>query len=79
MMQTRGIELIKKILDEKKLKNSSYSLRALSRDIKISQTQLSHLLMGKRRLSPHHALKIGEYLNYNDQEMLEFIKLTILH
>lgn len=79
MQTTTGIELIQRILSDKKQKNPAYSLRALSRDIKISQTQLSHLLMGKRRLSPHHALKIGEFLNYNDQEMLEFIKSTILH
>lgn len=77
-MNATGPELIQRILSEKKLKNPAYSLRALSRDLEISQTHLSHLLMGKRKLSPHHALKIGEYLQYDDMQLLSFIRTTIV-
>lgn len=72
-----GPELIQQILNEKKAKNQMYSLRALSRNLNISQTQLSHILQGKRKLSPHHALKIGEYMNLDDLALLQFIKSTL--
>lgn len=72
-----GSNLIQTILEGKKLKNPAYSLRALSRDLKISQPQLCNIIKKKRKLSPSHALKIGQYLQLNDQEILKLVKMTL--
>ena len=58
-------EEIKLRLLERKAKNSSYSLRAYSRDLGVSLTSLSSVISGKRNLSFKNAVKIAKSLNFS--------------
>jgi plasmid maintenance system antidote protein VapI len=72
-----GASIIQGILLDKKSKNSRYSLKALSRDLKISQPQLSKIIRGNRRLSPQLAYKIGLYLKLDKEKLLELLIPTL--
>lgn len=59
-------------------KNSSYSLRAFSRDIGLSQSFLSLVLNKKRQLSDEMALRISETLKLKNSSKKLFINLVRL-
>ena len=58
-------EEIKLNLLKRKSNNSSYSLRAYSRDLGVSLTALSSLISGKRNLSLKNALKVAQGLSFS--------------
>jgi len=76
-MQSHGAEVILKLLEDKKANNSRYSLKALGRDLKVSQPQLTKIINGERRLTPQVAVKIGRHMKMEDAELLKFILSTI--
>lgn len=59
-------------------KKSSYSLRAFSRDIGLSQSFLSLVLNKKRQLSDEMALRIAENINLKSSSKKLFINLVRL-
>lgn len=48
--------------------NSSYSLRAFARDLKVSPATLSQVLSGKRRFSTKNARLVAEALEFSPQQ-----------
>lgn len=56
-------QLLRQEYQERKLRNSSYSLRAFARYLGIGIASLSDLLQGKRGLSPKNKIKIAEKLH----------------
>lgn len=52
-------ELLKHLLMERKRKNSAYSLRALARDIGVSHSLLSLLMLQKKTPTPESCLRLG--------------------
>jgi plasmid maintenance system antidote protein VapI len=75
--QNYGAEVIRKLLESKKFLNSRYSLKALGRDLKVSQPQLTKIISGERTLTPQVAVKIGRHIKMEDGELLKFILSTI--
>lgn len=70
-------DILSNLLSEKQQKNASYSLRALARDMKISQSHLSRILNGEIRPTPLIAYKIGQYLELSSDQTLHLISQTI--
>ncbi|MBL7556592.1 MAG: TIGR02147 family protein [Bdellovibrionaceae bacterium] len=60
-------------INEKKKKNSRYSLRSLAKGIEISPSQLSSIINKRKKLSPKQAIKIIQKLNLTEQESLELL------
>lgn len=60
-------------LNEKKKKNSQYSLRSLAKSIEISPSQLSSIINKKKKLSPKQAIKVIQKLNLTERESLELL------
>ncbi len=58
-------EELKDIYRERKAKNSSYSLRAFSRDLGVSSTALSDVISNKRDFSVKNAKKVSEKLGFS--------------
>lgn len=63
-----AIKLLKNELEERKKKNSRYSLRAFAQSLGISAAQLSQLLSGKRNLTPEVLRQIAEALHLSPEE-----------
>lgn len=66
-MKTYQRLLTEKLLELKK-KNSQFSLRSFSKSIKISPSQVSSLLSGRKKLTIKQASKIIEFLNLDETE-----------
>lgn len=66
-MKTYQKLLTEKLLDLKK-KNPQFSLRAMAKSIKISPSQVSSLISGRKRLTIKQASKIIEFLNLNETD-----------
>lgn len=64
-------------LEQKKIINPNYSMRALSRDINITPSELSRIMAYKRNLSPQLAYKIGQYLKLPQEEMYQLVLSTL--
>jgi plasmid maintenance system antidote protein VapI len=67
-------EILTEALRERKLANSSYSLRAFARDLKISPQQLSNVLSGRRGLSVPVAERIAAKLGLSVHEAEIFVE-----
>ncbi len=65
------------LLKRKKEKNEKYSLRALARDIGISQPQLTRLIHGKRGVTPKEAYRIGMHLELRGDALIDFMKPSL--
>lgn len=76
-MNNLGLILLNTLLKQRQDKNPQYSLTALARDLGISQPQLSRILKGDRRLTPASALKLGQQLQLNSEELLELLVSSI--
>ncbi len=61
-------ELLLNYLQEKKKRNSLFSLRALAQQLNVSPAQLSQFLSGKRPLTLKVALKIADKLEFSQME-----------
>jgi uncharacterized protein (TIGR02147 family) len=68
------IEKIKEYLVEKQKVNSSYSLRAFSRDINLHSSTLSQVLKGKRPLPLKVGQLIAEKMKLSDKEKTLFFE-----
>jgi uncharacterized protein (TIGR02147 family) len=64
--------ILRKELEDRCSRKSSYSLRAFARDIGISPASLSLVLAGRQGLSVQTALKIGKKLSLNAGELRVF-------
>lgn len=64
-------------LDKRKQVNPSYSLRAFSRQLKISPAQLSQIISGKRTLTAKNAFRIAEVLNFSPTEKSLLVESTL--
>lgn len=65
--------LLLKVLNEKKKKNSQYSLRSLAKSVKISPAQLSSIINKRKKLSPTLAIQLIQKLNLTEQESIELL------
>lgn len=65
--------ILLRYINEKKKKNSQYSLRSLAKGIEISPSQLSGIINKKKKLSPTQAIKIIQKLNLTEQQSLELL------
>lgn len=77
-MNRYSILMLNTLLRQRQDKNPLYSVSALARDLSISQSQLSRILMGKRRLPASSALKLGLLLKLESEQLLEFL-ITIIN
>ena len=62
-------------LDRRKRYNTSYSLRAYARDLKLQPSKLSEILNKKQGLSVEKGKVIANCLNFNNAELEFFILL----
>lgn len=69
-------DILKSILESRISANSKYSLRAFARDIKISPSQLSLVLNGKKGISLLAAERIVQSLDLKPQEASVFLDLV---
>lgn len=74
---SKNLEIIKEIFDNKKAKNSKYSLRAFARDLDISVSHLSAILNQNARLTTANACKIALKLDFPKDKLIEFITSTL--
>lgn len=63
--------------EQKKKDNPRYSLRAFSRDVGITPSELSRLMASKRSMSPQLAYKIGSYLRLPQDELCCLVLSTL--
>lgn len=69
--------LITKILNEKKSRNGSYSLRALARDLRLDVAQVQRILTHQKKPGPVVAFRVAQYLNLDKQEFIRLIESTL--
>lgn len=69
-------QILKSELAERISQNPSYSLRAFARDLDLSAAQVSHLLNGRKGVSPQAAEKIGKRLGWTAKEIEFFCSLV---
>ncbi len=69
--------ILTKAFDEKRSRNPRYSLRAFSRDLGISASQLSSILSGHKKLSAEHACRIAMKLEFPTDKFVEFAISTL--
>ncbi len=62
-------QILKDELYQRKLRNSSYSLRAFARDLGIGSTSLSDVMSNKRKLSRKNIQKVSEKLSLSPKEV----------
>lgn len=74
MNQLMAQEFLKKDLEQRQNKNSSFSLRAYARWLNISPSHLSQIISGKRNLTRKKAFGIIEKLNLSPLEREAFLK-----
>ena len=78
MVTEPAAEILRDILNTRKQKNISYSISALARDVGVSQSLLSLILHGKRKLTTTQAQKISILLNLKKNEEKKLIESTLL-
>jgi plasmid maintenance system antidote protein VapI len=69
--------LINSLLNERKIRNNAYSLRALARDLKLDVGQLHRIVGSKMAPTPLVAYRIGKHLNLKSDDILELIESTL--
>lgn len=78
LQDLKYIDFIQGKYEERKLGNTSYSLRAFARDLGVSPSRLSEILSGKGNITSKTALKIASNLKLQDKEIEIFISLVNL-
>lgn len=68
---------LRAVLEDRKKTNSSYSLRALARDLDISPSRLSQVLQGKQGLSDNTARAMAENLRLPESVREYFVNLVL--
>ena len=69
-------EILRNELSQRIKHNPSYSIRAFARDLSLSPSQVSHILNGRKGLSPKTAVQIGKTLGWSDSEIEYFASLV---
>jgi uncharacterized protein (TIGR02147 family) len=69
-------EVLKSHYETKQRANALYSLRAFARDLRISSSQLSMILSGKRGISSESAVTIADSLQFNSLQKKYFLNLA---
>jgi plasmid maintenance system antidote protein VapI len=69
--------LINNLLNERKIRNNAYSLRALARDLKLDVGQLHRIVRSQMAPTPLVAYRIGKHLNLKADDILEMIESTL--
>jgi len=72
------IAFLKKQLEDRKRKNSRYSLRAFAQHLQMDPSALSRILLGKQRISLQTAEKISQTLRSNVEEKRLFLSSVAL-
>ncbi len=67
------IDLLQSRFNSVKSRNSSYSYRALARDVGVSHATLLNCINYKRNFSPALAYKICKYLELNEAQTLHYL------
>ena len=70
-------EILSEILEERILKNPSYSLRAFAKDLELSPASVSSILSKNRGLSHKMAARVAQKLPFSDIEKSRFVQLAI--
>lgn len=66
--------ILKEALQERRARNSAYSLRSFARDIGVSPSFASMLINGRKRLSLDKAFHISKAMRMNEEERIEFLR-----
>ena len=69
--------LIISILNEKKIKNKSYSLRALARDLSLDPGQIHRIMSSKMKPTPLVAYRVGKFINLKCEDLIRLIETTL--
>ncbi len=72
------IEILKEIYQDKRSRNSQYTLASLSRDAGYKSYHLSDVLSGRYGVSPRKAEPIADNLKMTDNQKVQFILLVTL-
>jgi len=78
MGQANYRDILKIELADRIAANSSYSLRAMARQVKVSPSMLSALLSGKKNISPERAYEIAKALKFEKKKRDYFVTLVQL-
>lgn len=66
-------QMINDVFNQRKARNPRYSYRAYARDMGVSQSLLSKVLVGKRKVTPEFALRLGMGMNLPDSELIKLV------
>lgn len=69
--------ILEVLLEERRKRNPSYSLRAFARDLGVSGSRLSEILNGKQGLSLKYARKFSDILQFDEDESEYFCNLVV--
>ena len=75
--KNQSLHILKQLFDERRARNTNYSLRAFSRDLDISVSHLSAIMNGKSKLSTLHACKIAMKLDFHNEKFYHFVTSTL--
>ncbi len=73
-METAYQSVLRSHLDDRRRRNSRFSLRSFAKHLEISPGQLSSLINGKKNLTAKQAVKIIEKLNLSEQDALDLMR-----
>lgn len=72
------VELLRSIFEQRRQRDSNYSLRVYAKSLNVHSATLSTWLTGKRRMTPVQAMKIMDRLKVSDPEIrLRMIERTL--
>ncbi len=77
MKETSNLQILKELFEEKRSRNSKYSLRAFSRDLDISVSHLSAIMNGNAKISTVNACKIAVKFEFPKEKFVDFITSTL--
>lgn len=77
MMENSYVQILKSTLEERRLTNPSYSLRAFARDLEMEPANLSKVLAGGKGISENKAIDLCDKLGLSDEEANYFCDLVI--
>lgn len=76
-IKNNSIHILVEIFLERKKRNSKYSLRAFSRDIGMSASNLIAVMKGRKKLSTKQACKIAINLKFTNDKFVAFVIPTL--
>lgn len=73
MSKNEYINCILDLLEERKVKNSKYSQRALARDLGVNPGDLVKIIKGKKNLGPRLGYRLGKEMGLEGDRLLSFL------